>query len=907
MADSVTIPKKQPTNDVLDYSFLKEEGIKQIQQLAGKRWTDYNLHDPGITILEILSYALTELGYRSQYSVKDLLTESALAKKNKARDMLYEPSEILSAQPLTVQDYKKMLLDIDGVKNADVSPSARYNDFRGIYDVDIELFPDYTDPLSQNIIKQEIMLMLNMNRNLCEDFNEPGFFSYDPVTFLIDIEISGNLDTSHLLTTVYSEIVNYLSPTINFYGLYELLEKGYEVNRIFDGPFLKNGFIIDNELNLLTPRTALYTSDIIHFLMDIEGISFVKYIRIIDSANEAHEWICKIQKGKAPQLNIENSRIRFFNLGKEIDVSQTAFDTNKIFKRESRRSRHKRLDFIHEPGIFRNLLKYYSIQNDFPETFGIGDSGLPPSASAQRKAQARQLKGYLLFFEQMLANYFAQLSNLKRLFSLEPIERTYFTQVLFDLPGIQYLYMPFINQCIEQNIDLHNEQRITQEWKRYRVEQKADFQKLLEDISESDDTFRKRRNRVLDHLLARFALNINTYHFFRPYDVERERKYLQTKIELLKEQVQFSKERGKAFNNIFADMRSDTNISGLEFRLNMLLGIKANSKKYPLESLDDLFTLQKAGEATTDATSKDNFYELSFEENNVNEGLRNIFRNAVNPENYTILQEDGHYRIRLIDSNSETVGYFKKTFDTGESAAAMVQQLAEKFLFLSEQLESIHLIEHILLRPTDAMPYFGFEILDHNGKAIFRSLDFTTFAKREERIQKIFHLGIDTSNYQLIEEGINQHKIAIAENGTSLIKSIQFYSGADNTTGVIKELSGYFSRLYSNNIPYKQAVRFFTKYEQVNDLLTEPYSFTISVLLPNWTPRFQDERFKRHVTNVIQIEMPAHILPAIKWCNWTEMNQCLQLYNGYLNEKHRRLSDIEKLTKISDELLALLI
>jgi hypothetical protein len=31
----------------------------------------------------------------------------------------------------------------------------------------------------------------------------------------------------------------------------------------------------------------------------------------------------------------------------------------------------------------------------------------------QRKAQAKQLKAYLLFFEQLLVNYLAQLANIK--------------------------------------------------------------------------------------------------------------------------------------------------------------------------------------------------------------------------------------------------------------------------------------------------------------------------------------------------------------------------------------------------------------------------------------------------------------------------------------------------------------
>ena len=47
-----TDPRQGP--QALDYALLRQEGIDLIARLAGKRWTDYNSHDPGITILEAL-------------------------------------------------------------------------------------------------------------------------------------------------------------------------------------------------------------------------------------------------------------------------------------------------------------------------------------------------------------------------------------------------------------------------------------------------------------------------------------------------------------------------------------------------------------------------------------------------------------------------------------------------------------------------------------------------------------------------------------------------------------------------------------------------------------------------------------------------------------------------------------
>ena len=68
-------------------------------------------------------------------------------------------------------------------------------------------------------------------------------------------------------------------------------------------------------------------------------------------------------------------------------------------------------------GRDRNVGTYYALQHQFPAAYGIGEMGLPASATPQRQAQAKQLKAYLMFFDQLLANYFAQLAHVKELFA----------------------------------------------------------------------------------------------------------------------------------------------------------------------------------------------------------------------------------------------------------------------------------------------------------------------------------------------------------------------------------------------------------------------------------------------------------------------------------------------------------
>ena len=60
-----TISKFAPSDISMDYEQLRVEGIQHLEDLATFIWTDFNVHDPGITILEVLCYAITDLGYRA--------------------------------------------------------------------------------------------------------------------------------------------------------------------------------------------------------------------------------------------------------------------------------------------------------------------------------------------------------------------------------------------------------------------------------------------------------------------------------------------------------------------------------------------------------------------------------------------------------------------------------------------------------------------------------------------------------------------------------------------------------------------------------------------------------------------------------------------------------------------------
>ena len=102
MISSKGISKKL-SNPSLDFKGLREEGMNWIRTLSGDEWTDHNIHDPGITTLELLCYALTELGHRTEF-LFDAFSGDVAARPDLARKYFLNRHDILHHLPVTRRD-----------------------------------------------------------------------------------------------------------------------------------------------------------------------------------------------------------------------------------------------------------------------------------------------------------------------------------------------------------------------------------------------------------------------------------------------------------------------------------------------------------------------------------------------------------------------------------------------------------------------------------------------------------------------------------------------------------------------------------------------------------------------------------------------------------------------------------
>jgi hypothetical protein len=641
--ENITINPKPDTN-IENYEWLRNAGLGYIQQFSGKLWTDYNLHDPGITMLELLCYALTDISYRLSFPVADILT----AEGDKGPDTkdFFTARKILTTHPITINDYRKLLLDwIPSVRNVwletldqeDYDPAIYFDkkDFiatlvmpdsthpyellqlkgRYVIKLDIEDYatilarhPHHLKTLAQYRDKTSVItdvlaqpaefsscivnytknILLN-SRNLSEDFETIKVATPELVAVCADIELKPDANADNVFTAIYSALYNYMNPSLAFYSFKELIDKGKKTEDIFNGPAATRGFIDTDELAAHGHKEVLYVSDIINLLMDIDGIQQIKTIHLssyIQNDDGSYTILEDAQMYCLHLKDVLNDVFHFILDAAELDPTKVfnhiRFSKGPIYFTPQRKASYVNQQFIECPdmpddfqndlkvpvGKNRSLTNYYSVQNDFPLTYYTGMNGIPNSETNLRKAQRLQTKAYLLFFDQMLADYLSSLDNVKNVFTWRGANNKSITPA-FHLDG---------------SIVKDLRKLLSSEYSEDDGIDDADFFKKAYDIYNKDlasSTQNKGRyNKALDHLLARFNEVFVDYtvfkfqqnkqgDFFSQSDLSH---IIEDKVNFLKLYPIISGKRSHAFNYTKSIYATD-NISGLQLRVQKMLGI----------------------------------------------------------------------------------------------------------------------------------------------------------------------------------------------------------------------------------------------------------------------------------------------------------------------------------------------
>ncbi|WP_417910167.1 hypothetical protein [Candidatus Electronema sp. PJ] len=712
--ESVTIPrKKKGEGDEYEFSGLRRLGLEYVQQLSGKIWTDYNLHDPGVTILEHLCYALTDLIYRADYTVPDLLTDSQ-GELHYESLALHPPEEIFPSRAVTLDDYRRVLFDeLPDISNIWLEPLARAeNLYCGLYR--ILAAPVLTDgdcDLDQQQLIEKIAKIFARHRNLCEDIGEIVILQPVPCHLEARVRISSAVLPEEILAEIYYRCGLATADWLKLEPY--LTEKDDRPEDIFNGPLASRGRVRglrDSRKRGLPSRVQLFS-----LLKEIDGVEEIERLALHEDKAE----LAKVMhSGRLPcyQLRIpdtkETVRVLLTRNGRTAAFSYKRFKARHdelTFKYRIQRQQKQNVVLHEAPrGMYRNPGGYFSVQNLFPAIYGINRYGVPEHYPDKAKAEAAQLKAYLLPFEQIMADCLAQLENIPRLFSAhKDLRCSYYRQNLDSsmVSGIDKVLKP-------------------------------DAAAYLADLNSRFDNYRDRKNRLLDYLLALYGerftgTSLRSFNFYQQPD-EFEDHLIDCKARLLRHIVQVSRDRSGAFN-YSEPAWNTTNTSGLQHKVSLLLGWEHATcrpltqflfgQKLKMVTMADEHDCQRLCKEACSRCQEDEpaglesvpLLDSPDDEtlSSLREQLKGFHLLASNLVCPSLLMEGAHlkqYRLCILSSGSVSVLFqpdkekpkkFMGSFADREKAVVAVNALRRFLIRLNQESEGMHLVEHILLRPAD--------------------------------------------------------------------------------------------------------------------------------------------------------------------------------------------------------------
>jgi hypothetical protein len=943
------INKDEPKEPSLNFDLLRAEGIKKIQELCGAFWTDYNEHDPGVTILEQLCYALTDLAYRTNFDIQDHLFND-----NKSEHSFFKANQILPCNPITINDYRKKIFDhIFEVKNVWLQPvSSDVNTLKGLYNILLYIDEESKDDKAKEEIIERTKDVFCANRNICEDLEQVKILK--PLYFSIhaSIETDGSHDLEETLAKIYFLVDQYICPAIRFYSLEELLEEGYELSDIFNGPLLKHGFIKTSEL---TPKPdKILVSEVIKIIMQVEGVVSVKNI-FIKVGEEIHNNQLNIDEEHIPRMIVDvdqkKNAISFFKGTLNYANLDNDSVSRKLNELQSANTRVYRLseENIEIPkGRSLNIEQYFSVQNQFPVNYGISSYGVPDSKSTERVAQAKQLKGYLMIYEQLMVNYLSQLANAKNLLSIKGDDNnTYFYQYLDEVPLAKDLYKD--KEGISSDDPLIKEIKLS-----------LSYKEGIKQLVAYHDNFRDRRNRFLDYLLALHGESFKHYSFsqFNFYfnDKENELHHIETKKRLLEYLPFINSNRAKGFNYRI-DSLSSSNQAGMESKISVLLGLGiglgegSGENLYLEESLTNSYKTNGLNLYSSDASKAkrkvwdtegrienagltevliDQHFDLVDDEEislkDYSEEQKKQLLNATLPfQSKTLLTEylrEGidlyKYKIGRISENEDTyLAVYKNQqeqkyvligrFNSETEASVAVMSLVEFLKNLNIKSEGMQLLEHILLRPDTNDVKFGFYMVDEHGKPFLRSTALYNYSERSKVIEKLKAHVSTYSNYSVeatAEKDFQVH-FKTPDNDINLI-GVEVYESVEET----HERMEHLFRFMSDELritPYEDKIDLYIQSDKNLPHMPEDFfSCRISIMLPDWTARLHDKEFRSIVESVIVEHRPANVSSKCFWLNPQEMEAFENLYYEWMKVKSQVPVNKENIDKLSNDLLQML-
>lgn len=889
----------------MDYALLRKEGISYLQKMSGEIWTDYNEHDPGITILDQFCYALTDVAYRTNIDIEQLLFSEGDYREISENNAFYEPDEIIPCGPATVADYKILLIDrIKEVSNAwvvPVKPSDTKQNVNGLLDVVLKVGNDVGVVNYTEVSKKVKNLFATGFRNLGEDINEIRILEPLTIEVGMNIDIVSDAIGEEVLSDIYYHINAYFNPMVRFYTYEELKHQGADLFDVFETPSFTHGFI--NKEELQEHKSRVLISQINELIAKVPGVRFVREfvvkkngIRIhgdtLHIGDDAFVTLKNIQLEEALSADITITK-GGVNYEYDPDLCIHLFEMKLAKEKRAYKVKSQRKIKGSKQISLSQLSRFSSIQNTLPGIYGVGRYGLPSDATQERIAQAKQLQGYLFFFDQILSNHLAQLEKIRELFSVKITEESsYFGKLPVDLAGLEDL-----------------------------MDDPSD--NTINDLLNASDHFADRKNKIINHLLSRFGerfyshLSGNLKTLFGNADSDVVKKeLLRLKVEFLENYRKISQKRAAGYSYGLPSWDED---NGPMFRKKayLLLNIKDNRQrslvdhyegmKLKVRKPDDIEVLEEKSGGSNGSFKylKDGGAKFTFLIKNKST-VAYLLRHGLIAENYKLAQWDDKFMILFQVTRQEAPVKICEvnSIDDGKQ---VIQELTQYFQEISRKAEGFHVVEHILLRSLTLTEY-QFQLLDKNDQVLFLSVNDTDLNAQKLNAKDTVLLGCKRSNYKRIQNKKGKHTILIVDrHGNPIARSKNTFASEEGVANKVDDTIRYFKTLDADKNIIDSKMNFEVISKTAAEVDNAFFTSKISIILPDWVARFQSAEFISLLKNAISESIPAHIGTNFLWLSIKKMKEFETVYKEWLEVKREDQADHKVQDKLSRQMIDLLI
>lgn len=402
MQESITISRKK-TDVEFDFDTLRLEAFDHLQKLCGSNWTNFNIHDPGVTILEQIVFTLSEMGYKTSFGIEDYLANDNGAIDYESQGMVL-PEKILPSAPVTENDFAKALyLNIPEISNIEVKADGfKYN---------ITIVPiGSEDKKLEESIKQRVRKFWEENHNLC-DILDGIEIKWKKNCYLDGrIVISTTVPVENTLTEIYKVAASFLSSKVHSQSYTEAVKK-QTLDEVFEGPLSCNG-LLDTK-NFDSGNSKISYTELTDKILEINGV-----LKVLDGKltfkTEKNETIdnrssvnLDIATGLHPSFYLISDEKNEIKIQKYIKRLKKVVQKNNAYHDNSKTIEQLREDLPKLPsGKKKDISSISPIIDLFPAVY-------------RDQNNIQQLQNFLSPIEKLFNEFLEKVSNFAKTFSSE--------------------------------------------------------------------------------------------------------------------------------------------------------------------------------------------------------------------------------------------------------------------------------------------------------------------------------------------------------------------------------------------------------------------------------------------------------------------------------------------------------